>query len=91
MKELPDRWCVERNVKSCTTLNDYFNKGCKSKVYTSEAGGWFFHYPDFNDNNGFSVGQHLDDIIRQGYTEISFEDFQRLVLVINVEKGYELW
>lgn len=91
MKELPERWCVKRTVKSCATLNDYFNKGCKSKVYNSDADGWFFHYPAFSGGKEFFGGQHLDDVIRQGYTEISFEDFQRLVLGINVEKGYELW
>lgn len=91
MKELPNKWCFTTTKESQDVfLNWYFNKKYGGRisgidisignhycvdVINDKIEGWMYYAPER----------------KNGYTEISFEDFQRLVLGINVEKGYELW
>ena len=86
MKELPKKWCITTTKESNDVLCDWYLKYNNSKYLDRSIGnhfcmdgktltGWMYHAPER----------------KNGYTEISFEDFQRLVLGINVEKVYELW
>lgn len=90
MKELPDKWCFTTTEKSSEVFLNWYIKTWRNNrtdfdkyvgnhycfdVINDKSQGWMYYAPER----------------KEGYTEISFEDFQRLVLGINVEKGYELW
>ncbi len=85
MDKLPEKWCIKRTGDNFSVINSYFNKnGC---FYQSNSE--FIHFPNYRDFNGFKYGDHCGNK-RSDYTEISFDDFKRLVLNQNVETKQEI-
>lgn len=77
MKELPEKWYINVTKENLKILDKWLGK------HSYNLGVWScVHY---NKNACDRNNQPAN------YQEISFEDFQRLVLGINIEKGYELW
>lgn len=91
MRELPNKWCFTTTEKSHKVfLEWYFNKKhkeTKGGVDTSVGN----HYCFDVKNDKFQGWMYYAPERKNGYTEITFEDFQRLVLKENVERNYELW
>lgn len=91
MKELPNKWCFTTTEESHEVfLNWYFNKkfgGRRSCIDTSVGNHYCFDV--INDKSQGWMYYALER--KKGYTEISFEDFRRLVLKENIDKVYELW
>jgi len=83
MNKLPEKWAIRGNYKIAHIIKQYF------KSINKDNHDWRFCYDNFysNDiNNAMSFS-----FLPAGYTEISFETFERLVLKINKTKTYELW
>lgn len=66
LTELPEKWCVAITKENITTLLDYLNPTVRPKVYLQ--------------NNPFITESDWTYGKPNGYTEISFADFKRLVL-----------
>lgn len=71
LTELPYKWCVKTNK----ITGEWFNKNrqTNSKIDYSSTKFDYLYYPKFHDC-------HIFDTVSMGYTEISFSDFERLVL-----------
>lgn len=77
MKELPEKWYINVTEENLKILHIWLGE------HSYNLGVWScVHY----NKKASDRYNHPSN-----YTEISFEDFQRLVLGINVEKVYELW
>ena len=75
----PEKWCILRNEENYETVNKWFNNGLKNiSNYTDKD--WCVHYPNYGDFKGFKKGFHLSSTIKENYTEITFEQFQKYVL-----------
>jgi hypothetical protein len=94
LKELPKKWVVESRGQK--ELNNYFNENSGRNCYDFKYG--YYHSYNKSDQSIMIKGK-LDasfhgSSIREGFTEISFEDFKRLVLQetpINNELEIEIW
>ena len=85
MEKLPEKWFVVNPYDSSTQkIYDYFNKGCNANSYKM---GTHFHYPNWNNGIGFKAGYHTSSPL-SGYNEITFEEFERLVLNQSIEPQY---
>lgn len=95
MKELPENWCV-KIYASCSNIGEKHEviKYLNAK-YKKSHDGTAYYYGVYNDDTFLVCSKYKDDPTniknKNNIPEISFEDFQRLVLNINVQKGYELW
>jgi hypothetical protein len=94
LKELPEKWaCLYENTSEDRKLvTDYGNKFWGSWEYSFDSTTIYKNnkYLSFPHNGK----PHTNEFIPQGYTEITFEDFKRLVLQetpINNELEIEIW
>jgi hypothetical protein len=71
LTELPEKWCIERDLTNYKIINDYLDAGL-----TDSQGIVFVK----NKNKFISTSFDFKDIEKYGYVEITFEDFKRLVL-----------
>lgn len=74
MNELPKRWCINR--LNHPEVQEWFNENSENPLtdYDRELLGWYTHYPAWG---GYS---HTFNTVKENYTEITFEQFERLVL-----------
>jgi len=70
-EHLPEKWAVKRTEENHKILNEYFNKRDKSELKEND---FFLVTPIYS---GYSAKEY---IIPEGYTEITFEQFKRLVM-----------
>lgn len=76
--ELPEKWCVKHDRQEVT---DYLNIHGENRPYCMpDDKNNYAHFPSFYE------GCTTSNIIREGYTEITFEQFERLVLKADVSK-----
>lgn len=75
---LPEFWQIKRTAATYDIINDYMNKR-----WNVENGFWA--------RDGFVNNKVERTGFRNDCVEISFHDFERLVLNQNVERTYELW
>lgn len=78
-----EKWCIKRTPETATKINKWFSSKGKRKLTarTDFHAGWrtnksfwtLLHYPLYN-------GKHLHDKKVRGYTEITFEEFDRYIL-----------
>lgn len=89
MKELPDCWHIEVTTKNKRILSKWYDASIdlgkiigivKWNTGKIEKGHNPRNITSSDGPNGYSFGR-----------EISFTEFERLVLGINKEKHYELW
>lgn len=80
LTELPEKWCVFINDDVLPYLNIH---GVNAGKYNSIDKGSYAHFPKIN--NSFSTALTVKD----GYTEISLSDFERLVLKKEESKDIE--
>jgi hypothetical protein len=81
---LPEKWCVSAHKDSC--VHEWFEGKLKRTIVNSDTS--YYHYPDFGYKSCTS------GCIKQGYTEITFEQFKKYVLkevVIDCSKIVEQW
>lgn len=95
MKELPNKWCIKIKASSSTTGKKHDVIKYLNKTYNKTHDGTAYYYGVFNNDSFYICSSDVHDKNnlknKNSIPEISFEDFQRLVLGINVEKVYELW
>lgn len=80
---LPEKWCVR--INNPDLVSKFLHTKCNMDIGYKDS--WdvsaklFFHYPFFEEStlNGKTYYMHSSTGINSGYTEISFEDFERLV------------
>lgn len=77
--QLPDKWCVKRDLNNYKEINTYFNS-LKGNSYSDDR-GWM-HFPAVDVG---STGEHLlrdyrDVTYNSDYTPITFEQFKKYVL-----------
>lgn len=84
--QLPEKWCirVDNNIIIGSWFNDHSTSGITSGYDKCKG---YLHYPDISKIHHFSN-------IRSGYTEITFEQFNKYILkqeqVMKKETGYQL-
>ncbi len=73
LEKLPDRWCINR--KDNQIIIDWFLSKVKPNIksFHEEMAGYLTHFPYYQ-------GNYTSFEYWPGYTEISFSDFERLVL-----------
>jgi len=76
LKELPEFWCI----KGCKELGDYITEYEKINGVNIGVFGSLTDYYYFLDNRNKLSSWNGSKILIGGFTEISFEDFKRLVL-----------
>jgi len=76
---LSNNWCVLSTSETLKTLNDYIKeRGYSGKLYHN----YYIHYP-FIDGSGSAYNKP-----EEGYTEISFEMFEKYILNEYLEQDY---
>lgn len=78
--QLPEFWCIRQNKRE---INNWFNIHTQN-IYSSLEGEFIIHYPGVTDNR-------LSERVREGYTEITFEEFEALVLNKTTIPQYEIY
>lgn len=87
--ELPEKWSVKRNQDNYEIINKWINDGVGGvRPYHDTTG--YISYPNTNNGDGFSLGNHSHYRLKEGYTEITFEQFQEHVLKV-VNESSELY
>lgn len=81
------KWCIKRTPETATKINNWFSsKGTrKLTAKTDFHPGWgsnksfwsYLHYPLHN-------GKHLHNKKVRGYTEITFQEFDRYILTRHI-------
>lgn len=75
LEALPLKWAIKTTNKTRKIINDFINSKGYDGVWDSDwDSDYFAHYP-FTEGGGSGFGY-----VRNGYTEISFETFEKLVL-----------
>lgn len=74
MEKLPEKWCIK--PKGISNDLQQIWEYCAKKYGDHESCTSYYHYPPFDEKRGYVCSVK----IQEGYTEISFEDFKRLVL-----------
>lgn len=74
MKELPKKWCVKRTIENSEILNKWNNN---HPLYFEQHRSYASSICD--DDYFYSDRDHISKL-ESGYTLISFEDFETLVL-----------
>lgn len=81
LNELPEKWCVKANEDNSELILKWFEEKLNRDIYGPKG---YAHYPEFERQVCTS------DEIKEGYTEISFSDFERLVLKKEESKDIEV-
>jgi hypothetical protein len=85
MKELPKKWCIRFGTyEQFLVIRHYFGNlkpEYRHYDYTANYRAW----------SNFLDYDNIECLKLKRYTEITFEDFRRLVLKENIDKTYELW
>ena len=79
LEELPEKWCINRDghqVEIGKWFNEHNQSGQKDYDRRNYE-GHIYHYPTS------SVHNHSEKKVRNGYTELTWEQFEKLVLKIN--------
>lgn len=73
MRKLPKKWCIKQNVHR--DVCDWFNEKFKSNNYVLYGGYSYLH-------NVSKINHHevLQNEILDGYTEITYEEFEYHIL-----------
>ena len=74
LTELPKKWCI-KGGDNVETIKNWLSTRLYRKVIGAKTS--YYHFPEI------SLGVSSHGSIKEGYTEISFEDFERLVLKKN--------
>lgn len=81
---LPEKWAIYRTIENCKDINEWNNNQLKNgknyRCFASYCGDGDYFYSDASHTG----------TIREGYTEISFDTFKRLVLKQNDMKDREI-
>lgn len=74
---LPEKWCIAITDETIVTVGNWFNENSQtySKDYHEYKSG-YLHYPVFIQHGNEC---HQDTDIQEGYTEITFAQFQKWV------------
>ena len=75
-EEFPEKWVISLYPEVKKWIKDEF----KSSFYTDDAQSSVFHFPNWENGNGFSIGNHTDNKVRKGYTRITLEQFKKHIL-----------
>jgi hypothetical protein len=68
---LPEKWCIRQNRRE---INDWLNVHKQTKhTYTDLKGVKFIRYPAYSTN-------HLYSTVQPGYTQITYEQFEKYIL-----------
>lgn len=78
--ELPANWCVRRTKTNHKIINEWY---CKK---TNSVGGAWADTEAYFDNSASYKNR-----IKEGYTEIPFEMFERLILKKEITINYEIY
>ena len=84
MEKLPEKWCIACNKVNAKLLGDYYNKQSNNTCYSFELG--YLHSHNGAGENILKgafkprLQASFHGSKRFGFTEITFEDFKRLVL-----------
>ena len=73
IKKLPKKWCIKQNVHQ--DVCDWFTEKFKSNSYVLHGGYTYLH--NCSKTNSYEV---LQDEILDGYTEITYEEFEYHIL-----------
>lgn len=84
INKLPEKWCIKRTRETWDIITDYFNDTF-GNTYLDD--NWDYPYVHYTGNSTNESSSY----VYNNYTEISFEDFKRLVLKENNELIYEIW
>ena len=95
MNELPEKWCIKIHAASTNIGEKHEVIKYLNNKYNKRHDGTAYYYGVFKNDTFIISSKYKDDLDniknKNNIPEISFEDFQRLILGINIEKGYELW
>jgi len=66
---------MERKIatKMSTRIAEFVNE--KTGFNYAKQVGYFFHYPNLENFNGFKINNHLNNKIVEGYQEVTEQDF----------------
>ncbi len=71
LEVLPTKWAIKTTSETRKIINDFMCSKGYDSVWDSD---WYAHYPFTEDGGSAFIS------VREGYTEISFETFEKLVL-----------
>lgn len=81
---LPEKWAIYRTIENCKDINEWNNKQLRNgesyRCFANHSGEGDYFYSDASHTG----------TIREGYTEISFDTFKKLVLKHNDMKDREI-
>lgn len=79
---LPEKWCINREDKP--EVIEWFNRnGTKDMDYGDILLGYYTHYPSWGSSN------YTSSTIKDGYTEITLDQFKKCVLKENIFEMYK--
>lgn len=90
MKEFPEKWCIKCTIDTAQTIYNWLDLNKQTgTVYSGNLSDGdinsFVQYPMYKEC-------HQADYVSEGYTEITFEEFQQCILRIEpikvVEENY---
>lgn len=79
-QKFPEKWAIKLLPEVKKWIRDEFN----TDSYDDDCETHYFHFPNFNNNNGFLDYYHLNDRVNNKYTEITLQEF--LDNVVNKQK-----
>ena len=71
------KWCIKVTEENLPIVGEWFNvnkQNLISNFINSSLIGYYYHYPILDDNF------HVDRVIQDGYTELTFEQFKEQIL-----------
>ena len=75
-EEFPEKWAIELYPEVKKWINDKF----KSSYYNQSFKSDVFHFPNWENEDGFLAGNHSYFRVKEGYTLITLEQFQKHLL-----------
>lgn len=90
LKELPEKWCIKSTYETHGVIGGFWDKCCNLRnIYTNlrYENKYFYSHNLFSGGSIFSDdtgSNHTNEILYFGFTEIPYEDFERLVLNKNI-------
>jgi len=93
VNELPEKWCINVNNE---TVTNYFKNQSGKNCYTliNFSNGYYHRFNSFNQDimiKGSLGASFHSSYIREEFIEITFEDFERLVLKTPSNIELKLW
>lgn len=71
--KLPEKWCIDSRL-DVKLIGKWFNENSKTSYdYTRGHRDFYYHYPSYKTN-------HTQNVVLNGYTEITLEQFKKYVL-----------